>query len=46
MEAVHDKHSGRLHRIYPKWKKDKVANGTQKLALNCWTLVWETSTDE
>jgi hypothetical protein len=32
--------------IYPKWKKDTVTNGTQILALNCWTLVWETSTDK
>jgi hypothetical protein len=33
-------------KIYPKWKKGTVANGTQILAFNCWTLVWETSTDE
>jgi hypothetical protein len=33
-------------RIYLKWEKDTVAKGTQILVLNCWTLEWETSTDE
>jgi hypothetical protein len=34
-------------RIYPEWKKDTAANGTQVCWLiYCWMLVQETSTEE